>query len=117
MIVSATMNTIAGRISRNMMFLLRPIFSSQVQGVDHEVDRLDADEWNNDAANAVNQQIAAQQRARADRTERDALQCQRNEGDDDQRIEDDGRQNRALRARQVHNVERLELRAEQDETT
>src|SRR5260370_660681 len=64
MSVRAMMKTIAGRISRNMT--LSPVaecFSSgQVQGGDHEVDRLDADERNDDAADAVDQQVPPQQR-------------------------------------------------------
>src|ERR1039457_7343751 len=40
---------------------------------------------------------------------------ERNEGDDDQRIEDDGRQHRTLRAVQLHDVERSELRVGRDE--
>ena len=50
----------AGRIS-----LQHDCFSSgEVQGGDDEVDRLDADERNDDAADAVDQQVAAQQRRR-----------------------------------------------------
>ncbi len=45
----------------------------------------------------------------------DALQGKRNQRDDDQRIEDDCRQDGALRRRQIHNVERLELRVEGEE--
>ena len=37
------------------------VSSDQVQGVNRKVDRLDADERNDDAAQAVDQQIAAQQ--------------------------------------------------------
>ena len=36
---------------------------SQVQGRDHEVDGLDADERNDDAADAIDHQVTAQQRA------------------------------------------------------
>ena len=86
-----------------------------MQGVDREVDGLDADKRNDDAADAVDQQVAAQQRASPDRTVGDALQRQRDEGDDDERVEDDRRQNRALRGREVHNVERLQLRVEGEE--
>ena len=87
----------------------------KVQGGDQKVDGLDADKGNDDAAKPVDQQIAPEQRTRADRTVGDALQRQRDERDDDQRIEDDGRQDGALRRRQIHNVERLELRVEGEE--
>src|SRR5262249_39760771 len=103
MMVSATTNTIAGRISFNMASSSR-----EVQGADHEIDRLDADERNDDAADAVKQQVAPQQRAGADRTITHAFERQRNQRDDDQRVEDDGGENRALRRRQVHDVERLQ---------
>ena len=41
--------------------------SGEVQGRDDEVDGLDADERDDDAAEAVDQQVAPQQRAGADR--------------------------------------------------
>src|SRR5262249_32109312 len=89
--------------------------SGKVQGRDREVDGLDADERNDDAAYAVDQQVTAQQRPGADRAVGDALQRQRDQRDDDQRVEDDGRQDGALRARQAHDVERLQLRIERHE--
>ncbi|GCC46831.1 hypothetical protein chiPu_0030700, partial [Chiloscyllium punctatum] len=88
---------------------------SQAQGGDDEVDRLDADERNDDATQAIDHQVAAEQRAGADRAILDALQRQRDQRDDDQRVEDDRRQDRALRAGQVHDVEHLELRVEREE--
>src|ERR1700754_1945280 len=51
----------------------------QVQSRDHEVDGLDADEGNDDAAEAIDQQVTAQQRACADCAVRHALQRQRNQ--------------------------------------
>src|SRR5271166_7040420 len=111
MSVSATRTTIAGRISRNMS-----VYSSgQMQGGDHEVDGLDADERNDHAADAVNPKITPKQLSGADRTIADAFERQRNQGDNDQRVEDDRRQDGALRGRQVHDVERLQLRVEGDE--
>ena len=84
---------------RGADFFQHDVFSSgEVQGGDHEVDGLDADERNDDAAEAVDQQVAPQQRAGADRPIGDALQRQRDQRDDDQRVEDDRRQDRALRA-------------------
>src|SRR5690349_12589102 len=120
MTVSATTNTIAGRISFNMTLLLgpgglKPGRSNQMQGGHREVDRLDADERDDDAADAVDQQIAPQQRAGADRPIADAPERQRDERYDDQRVEDDGGEDRALRRRQAHDVERLQLRVERDE--
>src|ERR1700728_3900915 len=65
---------------------------SQVQGGDHEVDGLDADKGNDDAAEAVDHQVTAQQRAGTDGPIRHALQGEWNQPDDDQRVEDDRRQ-------------------------
>src|ERR1700755_1606598 len=101
--VSAMTSTRAGRISFSM-----GLSSGEMQGGDHEVDRLNADERNDDAADAVDQQVAPQQRTGADRPVRDALQGERDQRDDDQRVEDDGGEDRALRRRQLHDVERAE---------
>ena len=54
----------------------------QVQGGHHEVDGLDADKGNDDAAETVDQQVAAEQRAGADGAISDALQRQRDQRDD-----------------------------------
>ncbi len=70
----------------------------ETQRFDDDVDRLDADERNDDAADAIDQQVAGQNRGRAERTIRHAAQRERNQRDDDQRVENDRRQNRALRA-------------------
>ena len=74
------------------------VSSGEAQGGDDEVDRLDADERHDDAAEAVDQEVAPQQRRRADRPVAHAPQRQRDQGDDDQRVEDDRRQDGALRA-------------------
>ena len=57
---AATSRTIAGRISLQH----GSVSSGEVQGGDHEVDGLDADERDDDAAEAVDQQVAPQQRGR-----------------------------------------------------
>ena len=72
--------------------------SGEMQGGDGEVDRLDADERDDHAAAAIDPEIAPQQRAGADRAIAHAFQRQRNERDDDQRVEDDRRENGALLA-------------------
>ena len=59
----------------------------QVQGGHQEVDRLDADEGDDDTAEPVDQEVAAEQRAGTDGAVGDALQRQRDQGDDDQRID------------------------------
>ena len=75
-----------------------------------EIDELDADERNDDAAQAVDEQVALQNGERADRFVGDAAQRQRNQRDDDERVENDGAQNRARRAVQAHDVQRRDRR-------
>src|ERR1700677_1492765 len=103
MSVSATRTTIAGRISRNIWVAS----SGEMQGRDHEVDGLDADKWNNHAAKAVDQKVAAEQPCGSDRTIAHALKRQRNKGDDKQRIEDNRRKDGALGSGEPHDVQRL----------
>ena len=67
--------------------------SGQMHGDQQQVNRLDADERNNQASQAVNQQIAAQQHSRAHGTVLDALERQRDQEHDDQRVENHRRQN------------------------
>ena len=63
-----------------------------------EVDRLDPEERGDDPAEAVDEEVALQQLARRRGPEGDAAQRERDEGDDDQGVEDDRREDRALRA-------------------
>ena len=56
---------------------------------------------------AVDEQVVAEQQRGADGAVLDAAQRERNEGDDDERVEDDRAQDRALRRREVHHVERV----------
>ena len=57
---------------------------NEVEGGDDEIDDLDADERHDDAAEAVDEQVALQNRERADGPEFHAAQRQRNQRDDDQ---------------------------------
>ena len=67
--------------------------------VDEQVDQLDPDERQDHAAEPVDEQVAPQQRRGADRAVLDALERERDERGDDQRVEDDRRDDRALRRR------------------
>ncbi|MNX89401.1 hypothetical protein D3C86_1214150 [compost metagenome] len=64
--------------------------SGETERRNSEVNGLDADEGNDDAAEAIDDQIARQQRAGANRTIFNALQRQGDQRDDDERVEDDG---------------------------
>src|SRR5258708_37641994 len=83
--------------------------SGEMERGDQDVDGLDADERNDHAAEAVDKKIAGQNRGRADWTVGHAPQRQRNQRDDDQRVEKYRRQNSALRRRQMHHVEPLQF--------
>lgn len=60
-----------------------------------QVDQLDADEGNHQAAEAVDKKVVAQQFRRLDRPIRHPSQRQRHQKNDDQGIEDDGREDGA----------------------
>src|SRR5262245_63251155 len=70
--VSSPKTTSAGRSSRIMLLTSGPSGRRQ-----QNVDRLDADERHGDAAEAVDQEVAAQQHRRGRRASLDAPQCQR----------------------------------------
>src|SRR5713101_1962070 len=84
------------------------VFTEKTSGEMQRRD-LDVDERNNHAAKAINNKVASQNRGRANRTVLHTAQRQRNQRDDDQRVENYRRQNRALRRRQMHHVEPLQL--------
>ena len=76
--------------------------------LDDEVDEFDADERGDDAAEAVDVEVAAQQLRRAARGVAHTAQRQRDQRDDDDRVEDDRRQDRRLRAVQPHDVQQVQ---------
>src|SRR5262249_51177847 len=81
---STSVDTIAPRISENNSF----INLNEVKRRNDEIDQLDADERNDDTAQTVDQQIALQRGQCADRRVLHAAQRQRNQRDDDERVED-----------------------------
>src|SRR5437016_14117041 len=68
---------------------------------DYDIDQLDSNKRDDDAAYSVNQQVAAEQRGGAHWTVFHSTQRQRYPGHDDQRIEDNGRQHSKLRSFQA----------------
>src|SRR5271163_2240037 len=86
-----------------------------MHGGNQDVDDLDADERNDDAAEAVDGQVAAKQGRRADGAIGGAFQRERNQRDDDQRVEDDRREDRGLVRMQAHDVERRKFGIGRDE--
>src|SRR5882757_419736 len=97
--VKHTIMTMAGRISFNMS-----MSSRKACGGDGHVDQLDADEGHDDAAETVDEQVAYQQRGGAGGAVLHAPEGKWDQRDDDQRIENDGGQDGALRRLQVHEV-------------
>src|SRR5258707_4546224 len=85
------------------------VTSCEMERCDYQVDRLDSQKWNDHAAEAVDEKVAGQNRGGAERTITHAAERQRNQRDNYERIEDDRGQNRALRRREVHHADALEL--------
>src|SRR5215210_8614486 len=79
--------------------------------MDEEVEELDADERRDQPAEAVDEQVASQQRRRPQRPVADAAQGERDEQRDDQRVEDDGSDDRRLWRAERHDVEPVERAA------
>src|SRR5215470_8060725 len=79
----------------------------QPQPRDHHVDNLDSDERNDYPADPIDQQVARQDRGGTERPILDPAQRERDERDNDERVENDRGKDRALRGAEVHDVERL----------
>src|SRR5579871_5217347 len=84
--------------------------SDEPEGGEAHVDELDADEWGNDPAHAVEEQRAPQDGGGAERAVLHAAQRERDEQDDDDGVENDGREDGRERRREVHDVQRRDLR-------
>ena len=65
-------------------------FLHQFDAGDEHVNQLDADERNHQAAESIHQQVLPQQRFGAHRLVGDPSQRQRNQGNDDERVKDNG---------------------------
>src|SRR3984957_496376 len=76
----------------------------EMQRGENHIDDLDADEGHDDAAKTVEHHVLEQHAVRTLRLIPYAAQRQRNQRDDDERVEDDRRKDRALRRRQPHDV-------------
>ena len=73
----------------------------QVERDEREIDQLDPDERRDQAANAVNQHVPLKNLRRADRAVFHAAQRERNQRDDDERVENDRAEDGARRANAV----------------
>src|ERR1017187_9142386 len=94
---------------------MRPPCLCQMQGNQEHIDGLDANEGHDDAADAVDQQVVAQQNIGRLGHVLDALEGQRNQGHNDDRVEDDRREDGRLGRVQVHNVEHSQHREDAGE--
>src|SRR5262249_35123278 len=81
----------------------------QVKRSDNQIDQFDSDKWNDETAEAIDQQVALQNGERAHWLVSNAAQRQRDQRDDDQRVKNDGAENRTGRTVQVHDVQRRDL--------
>src|SRR5215475_14061981 len=77
----STKITIAGRI-------VVVIAASLREQAEQEIDRLDADERHDQPAQAIDEQVVAEQDRRLDRLVLHAAKCERDQGDDDEGVED-----------------------------
>src|SRR5215469_15178478 len=82
----------------------------QANGGNDYVDQLDSNERQQDTPGAVDQKISGQDLGRPQGPESDPLQSQRNQSNDDQRVENHRTQNCALRRFQKHDVQWSYLR-------
>src|SRR5436190_18863085 len=102
---STNVDTTAPRIWEKNSF----ISLGQVKCSDDEIDQFDADERNDEAAEAVDEQISLQNGERTHRLVSNAAQRQRDQRDDDQRVKDHGAENGTGGAAEMHDVERRHL--------
>src|SRR5215831_17705787 len=79
--------------------------SGKMRGSKQHVDDLDADERQQNAADAIDEHVATQDRPGADRTIFHALEGERNQRRNDEGVENDSRQNGAVRCGKVHYVQ------------
>src|SRR5579872_7476017 len=104
MVVARVINTAVSKF----LFITRPLYQPYV--CNQHVNQLDPEERNDDSAKAIQQQVVAQERGRAQRAVLHAPQRQRDQGHDDQRIENDRREYRRLGRPQMHDVQRIQHR-------
>src|SRR5216684_2783777 len=74
------------------------------------VDELDSDKRRDDSTHAIDQQVAAQQGRRTQWTIPHAAESERNQGDDDQSIENHSGKNCRLRCAEMHYIQNAEHR-------
>src|SRR6516225_4055869 len=97
--------TMCWRSQPGRRFIFESSLAKPWDELDDEVDGLDPDERDDQPAYAVDPQVPAEQRGRGGRPVADAAQRQRDQCDDDQRVEDDRRGDRRLRAMQMQDVQ------------
>src|SRR5580692_1364791 len=74
------------------------------------INQLDAQKWRDNATQSVDEKVLAQQRRGSQRPVANTAQRQRNQCDDDQRVEDDRGENRGLGSAKPHDVQNFQLR-------
>src|ERR1043165_1190618 len=82
--------------------------SCKMKSNQQQINELDPNEWNNQPPQAVDQQVVFEQAGRADGPVLHTFQCEWDQENDDQRVENHRRQNRALRRCKPHDVKAIE---------
>src|SRR5262245_51050092 len=101
---SRTVSSSSARSAAQCWRMMLVIFMSGHPGeeLDYQVDEFDTDERRDDAAEAVHQEVAAQQLRRAGRGVANTFERQRDQEHDDDRVEDHRGQDCRLRTVQAH---------------
>src|ERR1700719_485360 len=98
--------TVVTRVNQSAIrrfFFITSSNNSQIR--QQYVDKLDSDKRSDDSPNAIDQQVALQQSRRTKRAVAHAAQSERDQGDDDQSVENYGGKDGRLRRAQVHYVQ------------
>src|ERR1700733_11949502 len=103
MIPSRTVVTIVISTEVIRFFFMTILLSHPNTGNEH-IDQLDSNEWHNNAANTVDPEIAAQQNRSSHGPVLYPAQRKGNQGNNDQGIENNRRQNRRLRRLELHDI-------------
>src|ERR1700721_4043710 len=81
------------------------VLSGEMHGIERQIDKLDSNKRHNDATDAIDNEVSAQQRLRRARLIFHALQSKWNESNDDQCIENNRREDCRVRRGQMHDIE------------
>ena len=96
-------------------FFMATPFLDDVKRIDQKVHELDSNKWCNQASKPVDEEISPEKDCRPERAEPYTAKRQRDQGCDDERIEDDRAQDRTGGRAEPHQVHRFDHRKRADE--